>query len=123
MNRSKLLSLAALAIAAAIAAAYYFWNPASSEWAPKCAFHALTGLDCPGCGSQRMLHALLHGDFRSAWSANPFMICALPVIALMLWSASARTRFPRLYALLNSPAAIVSAVVLLTGWTIARNLI
>lgn len=103
-------------------ALYFIFNPVDSEWAPKCAFHALTGYDCPGCGSQRMLHALLHGDIAGAWRANAFILCLIPLLALMLWSASFRTRHPRLYAVLNSPLAIITVTAALIIWTIARNI-
>ncbi len=106
----------------ALLALYYIFNPATSQWAPKCMFHAVTGLDCPGCGSQRMLHALIHGDFAAAWSANPFLLCAAPAIILLIIAAARRTRFPRLYQRLNSPVAIAVYVVLLLGWTVWRNI-
>lgn len=85
-------------------------------------FHAVTGLDCPGCGSQRMLHSLMHGDFAAAWQANPFIICATPVIILMIAAAAQRKRFPDLYARINSPAAIAVYTTLLIGWTVWRNI-
>ncbi len=43
-----------------------------------CPFHALTGLDCPGCGISRMFLALLRLDFRAAWEANCALLAALP---------------------------------------------
>ncbi|BDU18064.1 DUF2752 domain-containing protein [Lysobacter auxotrophicus] len=49
-----------------------------------CAFHAITGLHCPGCGLTRMLHALVHGDMARAWSMNPLAMIALPLLAMML---------------------------------------
>lgn len=122
MNRRLAIKTAGAAIAIAVAALYFIFNPATSQWAPKCAFHAITGYDCPGCGSQRMLHALLHGDIAGAWRANAFMLCSTPVLGLMLWAASSRRRFPRLYAALNSPAAILTATAALVAWTVARNL-
>ena len=46
-----------------IGAVFYFAvDPATFPFMPQCVFHRLTGLQCVGCGSQRMLHALLHGD-------------------------------------------------------------
>ena len=103
-------------------ALYYIFNPATSQLAPKCMFHSVTGLDCPGCGSQRMLHALMHGDFSAAWHANPFIICAAPVLIVMTGAAARRKRFPGLYARLNSPAAIAVYVALIAGWTVWRNI-
>ncbi len=37
-----------------------------------CAFHALTGLSCPGCGLTRAFCAISHGQFRDAWDLHPF---------------------------------------------------
>ena len=110
-------------ILAAIAAVYFFVDPESSRWIPKCVFHEITGYDCPGCGSQRMFHALLHGDFSAAWRANAFIICAAPLLILMLCSAALRTRHPRLYAWLNSPLMIAAITFSLLLWTILRNIL
>jgi len=49
-----------------------------------CAFHAITGLHCPGCGLTRMLHALVQGDVARAWSMNPLAMIALPLLGVML---------------------------------------
>lgn len=39
----------------------------------------LTGYDCPGCGAQRALHALLHGDISGAWGYNPALFFLVPL--------------------------------------------
>ncbi|MBS1731176.1 MAG: DUF2752 domain-containing protein [Bacteroidetes bacterium] len=49
---------------------------------PECPFHALTGLYCPGCGSQRALSALLHGDFMEALHDNLLAMISLPFLFL-----------------------------------------
>jgi hypothetical protein len=59
---------------------YYHFSPADSSFFIKCPFKALTGFDCPGCGSQRAIHCLLHFDISGAFCANPLLICALPYI-------------------------------------------
>lgn len=125
MSRLSVKSIAPLALglgALACAALYFFIDPLSSKWIPKCVFHSITGWDCPGCGSQRMLHALLHGDFKGAWDANAFILIASPLLALMVFSASFRTRLPRLYRIVNSVPVIVAAGVAIIVWTLARNL-
>lgn len=110
------------AVVVLIGVLYFIFDPADSALAPKCIFHSLTGWDCPGCGSQRMLHALLHGDLRGAWHANAFLLCASPLLALMIFSALFRTRLPRLYNILNSVPSIIIVSASLTAWTILRNL-
>ena len=41
-----------------------------SRFLPRCGFHELTGLYCPGCGNTRASYALLHGDVGSAIGQN-----------------------------------------------------
>ena len=65
-------------------------DPANSSFFLPCPFHALTGLHCPGCGTLRGLHELLHGDLRAAFLLNPLMVCSLPPIAY--WSVSGLVR-------------------------------
>lgn len=55
----------------------------SEHWMLPCLFHKVTGWDCPLCGGQRMLRALLHADIRAAFDYNPFLLCSLPLY--LLW--------------------------------------
>jgi hypothetical protein len=72
-----LLLLAALALLLLV-------DPAESVWMPKCPFKLLTGLQCPGCGGQRAVHALLHGDVVGALRYNWFLIYAAPYLLLLI---------------------------------------
>ena len=50
---------------------------------PRCPFLLLTGLYCPGCGSQRAVHALLHGQVARAAGLNLLAaVLSLPILAL-----------------------------------------
>lgn len=62
----------------------YAENPATSRLYPPCPFRLLTGLHCPGCGSLRALHNLLHGRVQAALSLNPLMVVSLPILGIML---------------------------------------
>jgi Protein of unknown function (DUF2752) len=68
----------------------YFFDPARVAIYPVCIFHRLTGLDCPGCGSLRALHQLLHGNLGEAVRFNAFLIASLPIFAWfgyrLVWS-------------------------------------
>ena len=76
-------------IATLLALIYAFDPSAPTSRFPPCFFHMLTGLDCPGCGTTRGLHALLHGDVVTAWNFNALMFFALPTVALLgAWEAA-----------------------------------
>jgi hypothetical protein len=66
----------------ALSIIYYKFNPAKYGFFPQCPFHKFTGFDCPGCGSQRALHALLHGNFREAAGYNLLMIISIPFLSV-----------------------------------------
>ena len=64
-------------------ALYLTVDPESSSLFPKCPFHLLTGLECPGCGSQRAIHSLLNGDMRAAVHYNLLLVLAIPYLGLL----------------------------------------
>lgn len=106
---------------------YTVFDPAESALFPKCPFHALTGLDCPGCGSQRAIHALLQGHFQEALKANALFIAALPYLGLWIIlealskicnSQASRRLQSSLY---GSKAAIAVLVIIILFWII-RNI-
>ncbi|MEN6371570.1 MAG: DUF2752 domain-containing protein [Armatimonadota bacterium] len=58
----------------------YVLNPNISWYLPPCPFHALTGFYCPGCGSTRAMHQLLHGHILAALDLNPLMVISIPFL-------------------------------------------
>lgn len=74
----NIIALIVLSIAAVI---YFIFNPAVSSFFPNCPFYSLTGYYCPGCGSQRAIHQLLHGDIIAASGYNVLLVLSLPVLA------------------------------------------
>jgi len=76
----------------AIGATYLFiFEPGKSGFFPACPFRLLTGFTCPGCGSTRGLHYLLHGDVVTAFEFNPLMVLSLPFLlyALLRYTTAA----------------------------------
>jgi hypothetical protein len=57
-------------------------DPTSTDLFPKCLFLDLTGLFCPGCGSQRAVHALLNGKFAQAMGFNAMLVVAAPAACI-----------------------------------------
>lgn len=58
----------------------FLFDPAGGVGYPSCPFRALTGFDCPGCGSLRGLHQLLHGNIAAAFAFNPLMVLSVPFV-------------------------------------------
>ena len=102
--------LSVLAIGVAI---LYRFDPATAHFYPRCVFHALTGLQCPGCGTTRALHHLLHGDVAGAFHLNAMLFVAVPFGAV----ASASRRFA------THPLTGWGALAVTVVWWIARNLV
>jgi hypothetical protein len=69
----------------ALALLYFFVDARKGNFFPRCPFHFLTGLYCPGCGSQRAISALLHGEVLAAINFNVLMVLSLP---LLIYSAA-----------------------------------
>lgn len=86
---------------------------------PRCPVKWLTGLDCPGCGGARAMHALLNGHPAEAWAYNPWLLPALLFVGLTLW---ADRRGGRLYRLTHSPLTLGAFVCLSLGYMAWRNL-
>jgi hypothetical protein len=72
--------LGALATVAALVVLYLF-APAEHAFYPRCIFYSMTGLACPGCGSLRAVHNLLHGELVAAFRLNPLVMVVLPPLA------------------------------------------
>lgn len=65
----------------------FLWDPATSSLFPPCPFHALTDYHCPGCGSLRATHRLMHGRVWDAFRLNPLMVLSLPLLGYAVLSS------------------------------------
>jgi Protein of unknown function (DUF2752) len=84
-----LLASALVATVVVSGVVLYCFDPSQGGIYPVCLFHRMTGLMCPGCGSLRAIHQLLHGHLGSAFQFNPLLIISMP---LGLWFGLAARR-------------------------------
>ena len=123
IHKGKLSWGAGVIVFFLILAFYFIFNPVEVGFMPKCVFHHVTGLQCMGCGAQRMIHALLHADFIGAFRANALLFISLPFILFFLWTEFRRKKMPRLYARLHSVTTIWTVASILVIWFVVRNII
>ena len=119
--RNRYIKFSIFIIAAgAILLLYFFVEPKNGNL-PKCFFHELTGLYCPGCGVQRSLHALLNGHIITAIDYNLLFILFLPLIiyfilAFTLGKKHAATSF------IYKPVFSFTVLIVVVSFWIVRNI-
>ena len=101
---------------------YYAINPATSYLMPKCLFKILTGFDCPSCGSQRALHALLNGHIYEAIMFNPFIFLVAPYLLTVIYVTSSKSRLAAVIRpITHSHITIILYLVIYIVWWVVRN--
>ncbi|HEY2963461.1 MAG TPA: DUF2752 domain-containing protein [Pyrinomonadaceae bacterium] len=100
----------------------FIFEPGRTGFFPLCPFRLLTGFTCPGCGTTRALHELVHGHFLAAFMLNPLLLIASPFLlwAFLRYSAIViQGGVPRKNAL---PAPYIYAIFfVVVGFWIFRN--
>ncbi len=84
MNGQKIGIVFAAGVMGGMLILLYLFSPTQTVIFPPCLIHSLTGYHCPGCGSLRAVHNLLHGNVGEALSLNPLMVVSIPVVGAML---------------------------------------
>ncbi len=77
----RLLIALSLLVLGVIMVFYFNYNPSDYNLFPKCPFYTMTGLYCPGCGSQRAIHQILHGHILKGLSHNFLIILLIFVLS------------------------------------------
>jgi Protein of unknown function (DUF2752) len=90
---------------------------------PVCPTKALLGIDCPGCGSLRMLYSLMHGNVMAAARYNALGLAAVVLLmwAYLAWAYGRATgRRVRSWQHRRWSAAVTLALV--AAWFVVRNI-
>lgn len=106
-----------------IAFLFYFLDPATHRLFPKCILYSVSGIYCPGCGSQRALHCLLHFDWAGVVRYN---ILFFPAAFILLYhyihpvlNRWMHWKLPNILYHKNTPWIVLAVVV---AFWIGRNL-
>jgi len=116
--------MAAVVTGIFLIAIYFCFDPASSDIPfPQCPSKLVTGYDCPGCGTQRALHALLNGDLSLSVKYNAMLIPSLLMICALVVASGLKKRYPGFHAALNSTISQLIVLGTIIVWTVIRNII
>ncbi len=122
MSKSRSVKIWILVVLLIVVAVFYFSiNPATSKYMPRCVFLVVTGFKCPGCGSQRAIHSLLHGNFIDALRYNAFFVAALPVIALYFLNDYTKLLPSKVDEVITHHYTIAVLGVIVVLWWVLRN--
>ncbi|EHB44683.1 hypothetical protein MycrhDRAFT_6702 [Mycolicibacterium rhodesiae JS60] len=90
---------------------------------PVCPTKALLGVDCPGCGTLRMIYSLLHGDLLAAVRFNALALVAFGLLAVAYgtWTYGRVTGRP-ITGWQHRRWAPVVALAVISAWFVVRNL-
>ena len=83
----KILSIISIGLFFVVVRYFYINNPAKNDTPfAICMTKRIANIDCPGCGGQRALHQLLHGNFVEAGKLNIFIYFFAPLLAYIFFS-------------------------------------
>jgi hypothetical protein len=124
--RQHTRALIGLIVLLLVGAIVLYLYPPESLPIPRCPVLAITGWQCPGCGSLRGIHALLNGEIWKSLQLNILLIPALIYFTLLLILELLRTNYPRaelIYRKFSGRLAawIIFAIIIL--WGIVRNIL
>ena len=116
------LAVLLLLVGAAPLAVLFLFNPAQSAFYPFCLFHKFTGYQCPGCGSLRALHQVLHGNLLEALRLNALLVLTLPFWIWVAGRTLASLLGWKVHPLRIGPGWLWGSLILVLAFGILRNL-
>ncbi len=117
----RVLRFSIFILAAGAALLLYFFVEPKNGIFPKCFFHELTGLYCPGCGVQRSFHALLNGHILAAIDYNLLFILFLPLIIYFILAFTWGKKPPS-SSFIYKPVFSFTVVIVVVSFWVLRNI-
>ena len=100
----------------------HFYEPVANRGLyPQCGFKQATGLDCPGCGGLRSVHALTHGRLGESFRFHPAIFLSLPLLGwlgvqwLREWRRTGVLPVPLAHPSANRPLIWIAVVFISVG--------
>lgn len=112
-----------LLLSVVMAFVYFNINPSEISLFPKCPLYSTTGVYCPGCGSQRAMHDILHLDIKGVIGHNLlFLLGLLVIIYHFLIEVISLISKTKIRNLLYHPKTPILLLVIIIIYWILRNI-
>lgn len=102
---------------------YFMVNPNEVDLMLKCPLYKTTGIYCPGCGSQRATHHLLHFNFNKAFQSNILFIIGIPLVlyhySIPLWNSYFNKGYKSIF---DSTKNLIIVLTLIIVFWVLRNI-
>lgn len=124
MKASKTSVKYYVTISSSVAAYVYSCEYFGIGFILKCPFYFFTGYLCPGCGSQRAIAALLHGNLTDAIHSNILLVILIAVLVLRVVMQIIGERFyimPTIYET-KTTVNLKIITIMLIGFGVIRNI-
>lgn len=123
MLSNRLKTVFIVLFVAGLIVIYKTFDPATGLF-PKCPFRQITGLQCPGCGSQRAVHHLLNAEIKQAFTLNPLLVLSIPylIAGLFFEVLPLSERGLKARKFLFGTKAITVILLIVIGFAVWRNL-
>lgn len=124
-NKKNIRQIIFISTAALVLALLYFFvYPIYGSYFPKCLLYTFTGFYCPGCGTQRSVTALLHGDVHGALHNNVLAMVALPflVYSSVIFCINTFNKKQIQQKIFYSPLFVKAVLIAVITFSILRNI-
>lgn len=123
-DKKKIFITGALVLLATVVAIFFYIDPNVYPVFPQCPFLKITGYECPGCGSQRAFHQLLHLNIAGAFCHNPLVVLYGPYLLLGLYLEymGGKEKFPSIQAFFFGKLAAIIILTSIIFFWIGRNI-
>ncbi|WP_457611088.1 DUF2752 domain-containing protein [Lutibacter sp.] len=119
----KLKYIGMLVLGIVLAFLFFYVNPSNVNFFPKCPLYVTTGIYCPGCGSQRATHQLLHLNILGVLQQNILYFFGVLLIGYHLIVTSLNLFFKKhIYNYLYHPKTPIIILIIVIVFWILRNI-
>ena len=111
----------AAGVLAAVVFVYLYEPVSNQQYYPQCGFKLATGLDCPGCGGLRSVHAITHGRPIAAFRFHPAVLLSVPFAVYLFglwlreWRRTGAPPVPLTQSSANRPLLWIAVIFVAVG--------